>query len=74
MAPMVPHGFENREQYERTIRAPLGKEWNAASAHSDMVKPRVQNKLGTVIAPLKLASSKSQAKKVGKGKAKNQRS
>ncbi|KAJ3183750.1 hypothetical protein HDU87_005866 [Geranomyces variabilis] len=53
----VPHGFDNKEQYERTIRAPLGREWNAAGAHTDMIKPRVQTKLGTVIAPLKFAST-----------------
>ncbi|KAI8822566.1 Utp14 protein-domain-containing protein [Fimicolochytrium jonesii] len=55
--PQVPHGFDSREQYERTIRAPIGKEWNAASAHSSAIKPRIQPKLGTVIAPLKYVRS-----------------
>ncbi|KNC98242.1 uncharacterized protein SPPG_06642 [Spizellomyces punctatus DAOM BR117] len=67
MAPAVPHGFDNREQYERTIRAPLGKEWNAASAHGGMIKPRVQTKLGTVIAPLRFTGPKAK-KKGAKGK------
>ncbi|KAJ3174429.1 hypothetical protein HDU88_000397 [Geranomyces variabilis] len=70
----VPHGFDNKEQYERTIRAPLGREWNAAGAHTDMIKPRVQTKLGTVIAPLKFAGTggnkKAGAKKGPAGKAK----
>ncbi|TPX70881.1 hypothetical protein SpCBS45565_g01475 [Spizellomyces sp. 'palustris'] len=67
MAPAVPHGFDNKEQYERTIRAPLGKEWNAASAHGDMIKPRVQTKLGTVIAPLRFTGPKAK-KKAARGK------
>ncbi|KAI8919200.1 Utp14 protein-domain-containing protein [Powellomyces hirtus] len=65
-ASQVPHGFDNKEQYERTIRAPLGREWNAAGAHNDMIKPRVQKKLGVVIAPLKFTGS-SGGKKGGKG-------
>ncbi|KAJ3174001.1 hypothetical protein HDU87_007215 [Geranomyces variabilis] len=62
----VPHGFDNKEQYERTIRAPLGREWNAAGAHTDMIKPRVQTKLGTVIAPLKFAGTGGNKKAGGK--------
>ncbi|KAJ3159375.1 hypothetical protein HDU86_001693 [Geranomyces michiganensis] len=62
----VPHGFDNTEQYERTIRAPLGREWNAAGAHTDMIKPRVQTKLGTVIAPLQFTGSNGNKKAGGK--------
>lgn len=56
MQPRLPHGFENREQYERTIMTPLGKEWNTQSAHKKLVQPRVTTKLGHVIAPLKMTS------------------
>ncbi|KAJ3046003.1 hypothetical protein HDV00_003751 [Rhizophlyctis rosea] len=52
MVPQLPHGFDTLEQYERTIRLPLGREWNATAQHKEMVKPRVQTKVGHVIAPL----------------------
>ncbi|KAI9003178.1 Utp14 protein-domain-containing protein [Gaertneriomyces semiglobifer] len=68
MLPTVPHGFDNKEQYERTIRAPLGKEWNAANGHNSAILPRVQPKLGTVIAPLKFTGSGK--KKAGSNKRK----
>ncbi|RKO89789.1 Utp14 protein-domain-containing protein [Blyttiomyces helicus] len=54
MVQNLPHGVGNREQYERTIQMPVGREWNAASVHTDLIKPRVMTKLGTVIAPLRL--------------------
>ena len=52
MMPDVPHGFDNRDQYERTIMTPLGKEWNAMGAHTTLVAPKVKTKLGAVIHPL----------------------
>ncbi|KAJ1344833.1 hypothetical protein BSLG_000348 [Batrachochytrium salamandrivorans] len=58
MLPDVPQGFETGEQYEKMIQMPLGREWNSQSAHSKLVLPRVQTKLGMAIQPLKLPSSK----------------
>lgn len=53
MMPQVPHGFDNREQYERTLLNPLGKDWNAMEVHSKNVAPKVRMKLGAIIQPLK---------------------
>ncbi|KAI9088492.1 Utp14 protein-domain-containing protein [Phlyctochytrium arcticum] len=62
MVTKIPHGFGNKEQYERQIRNPLGKEWNASTAFADLNKPRVQTKLGVVIAPLKYTVAKKDHK------------
>ncbi|KAI8379757.1 Utp14 protein-domain-containing protein [Radiomyces spectabilis] len=48
----VPFPFQNMEQYERSLRAPVGKEWNTRDTFQKMTKPRVMTKLGTVIDPL----------------------
>ncbi|KAI8831560.1 Utp14 protein-domain-containing protein, partial [Chytridium lagenaria] len=52
MTTQLPHGFETRNQYEESIRLPLGREWNAHQAHSKLVAPKVVTKMGKVIAPL----------------------
>ncbi|SCU86181.1 LADA_0D12816g1_1 [Lachancea dasiensis] len=49
----VPFPFENKEQYERSLRMPLGQEWTSRSSHQRMIKPRILTKPGTVIDPLK---------------------
>ncbi|RKP13801.1 small-subunit processome [Piptocephalis cylindrospora] len=48
----VPFPFKTREQYERSLTMPLGKEWNAQQAHQELVLPRVITKAGRVINPL----------------------
>ncbi|KAL0082960.1 small-subunit processome [Phycomyces blakesleeanus] len=48
----VPFPFQNMEQYERSLRAPVGKEWNTRETFQKMTKPRVITKLGAVIDPL----------------------
>lgn len=62
MQTQVPHGFDNREQYERTIMTPLGKEWNTQGSHNKLVQPRVTTKVGAVIHPLRFASQKEREK------------
>eukprot|EP00842_Homolaphlyctis_polyrhiza_P002731 jgi/Hompol1/3459/HPOL_003240-RA len=54
LLPDLPHGFETREQYEKLISLPLGREWNTARTHSKMIQPRVQTRLGTVIDPIRM--------------------
>lgn len=51
----VPYPFENKLQYEASQRMPVGKEWNTLSAYRNQIRPRVQTKTGTIIAPLKYA-------------------
>ena len=56
LVPHVPHGFQNRDQYERTIRTPIGKEWNAQNIYLEKIAPRIEKKLGVPIQPLKFVS------------------
>jgi U3 small nucleolar RNA-associated protein 14 len=57
LVPQVPHGFENRDQYERTIRMPIGKEWNTQNVYLEKIAPRIQKKLGQAIHPIRFVSS-----------------
>ncbi|RYF40707.1 MAG: hypothetical protein EOO38_21560, partial [Cytophagaceae bacterium] len=52
MASQLPFPFETREQYERSLRVPKGKEWTTKRTFQDATKPRVIVKQG-VIAPLR---------------------
>ncbi|CAG8573767.1 2092_t:CDS:10 [Ambispora gerdemannii] len=52
LATQIPYPYETREQYERSLRNPLGKEWNTYEVFQKMVKPRVTTKMGTIIDPL----------------------
>lgn len=49
----VPYPFESREQYERSLRMPLGQEWTSRATHEEMIAPRINVKQGVVIDPLK---------------------
>ena len=52
LASELPHPFESRAQYERSLRIPLGKEWNTKQTFQRGTKPRVMVKQG-VIAPMR---------------------
>jgi U3 small nucleolar RNA-associated protein 14 len=52
MASQLPFPFESREQYERSLRVPKGKEWTTKKTFQDATRPRVIVKQG-VIAPLR---------------------
>ncbi|KAK6461199.1 small-subunit processome, partial [Scheffersomyces coipomensis] len=49
----VPFPFESREQYERSLRMPVGQEWTSRETHQKLTMPRIITKQGTVIDPLK---------------------
>ncbi|KAI9747397.1 MAG: hypothetical protein M1815_004249 [Lichina confinis] len=51
MSPTLPYPFETREQYERSLRLPVGPEWTTKQTFQAATKPRVLLKQG-VIAPL----------------------
>ena len=57
LVPQIPHGFDNRDQYERTIRMPIGKEWNSQNIYLEKIAPKIQTKLGVAIQPLKFVST-----------------
>ena len=48
----VPFPFKSREQFERSVRAPIGLEWNPATSHADMIKAKVSTVKGAIIDPL----------------------
>lgn len=52
MAGSLPFPFESREQYERSLRQPKGREWSTKKTHQDATLPRVLVK-GGVIAPMR---------------------
>ncbi|KAJ2872276.1 hypothetical protein GGH93_004163 [Coemansia aciculifera] len=56
----LPFPFYTSKQYEETLQAPLGKEWNTAKSHSKGIKPRVLVKAGKIIDPLSIPSKKRQ--------------
>ncbi|CAN0382626.1 unnamed protein product, partial [Laminaria digitata] len=50
----VPYPFTSREQYERSLRQPIGGEWNTCQSVKDMTRPAVVVRAGAVVAPMKL--------------------
>ncbi|QUC16449.1 uncharacterized protein UV8b_00690 [Ustilaginoidea virens] len=51
LASQLPHVFESRQQYERSLRLPVGPEWMTKETFQDSTKPRVLMKQG-IIAPI----------------------
>lgn len=51
MASQLPHEFESKAQYERSLRMPLGPEWSTKQTYQDGTKPRILMKQG-IIKPL----------------------
>jgi len=58
----IPHPFENKEQYEKSLRAPVGKEWSTVSTHKEAIRPRVLTMPGKIIHPLKFTKQFSDKK------------
>ncbi|EGX90900.1 small nucleolar ribonucleoprotein complex subunit Utp14 [Cordyceps militaris CM01] len=50
-ATQLPHPFESKEQYERSLRLPIGPEWVTKVSFQDNTKPRVLVKQG-IITPM----------------------
>lgn len=49
----VPYPFESREQYERSLRMPIGQQWTSKETHQKLTMPRIIKKQGHVIDPMK---------------------
>ncbi|KAK6503926.1 hypothetical protein TWF506_002149 [Arthrobotrys conoides] len=52
LATNLPYPFETSDQYERSLRFPIGQEWSTKQTHQTLTAPRVIVKGGTVITPL----------------------
>lgn len=48
MATQLPHPFETKQQYERSLRLPIGPEWSTKDTFQDSTKPRVMIKQGVI--------------------------
>ncbi|PWY95543.1 Utp14-domain-containing protein [Aspergillus sclerotioniger CBS 115572] len=48
MATQLPHPFETRQQYERSLRLPIGPEWSTKETFQNATKPRVMVKQGVI--------------------------
>jgi len=51
LALSLPHPFETRQQYQRSLRMPIGPEFQTLTAYQDATKPRILMKQG-IIAPM----------------------
>lgn len=51
LASQLPHPFETRQQYERSLRLPVGPEWTTKETFQAATKPRVLMKQG-IITPI----------------------
>lgn len=49
LAPILPHGFEKGEEYERSLRQPIGKEWGTKEVVQRNTRPRVVTRPGKII-------------------------
>lgn len=52
LATTLPYPFETSDQYERSLRFPIGQEWSTKQTHQTLTAPKVIVKGGTVVAPL----------------------
>ncbi|KAG0239310.1 hypothetical protein BGW41_007795 [Actinomortierella wolfii] len=48
----LPHPFTTWEQYEQSLRTPVGKEWNTNATFQKLTLPRITTKVGQIIDPL----------------------
>lgn len=48
----LPFPFENHEQFESTIRVPMGRTWNTERTVRKVIQPRVVTQLGAIIQPM----------------------
>lgn len=48
----IPHPFRTREEYEASLRQPLGREFNTLAATTALTKPEWVTKAGVIIAPI----------------------
>ncbi|XP_043913095.1 U3 small nucleolar RNA-associated protein 14 homolog A-like [Protopterus annectens] len=48
----LPFPFESRQQFERSLQAPIGNTWNTQRAVQKLTAPKVITKLGCIIDPI----------------------
>lgn len=53
LATSLPHPYETKGQYEKSLRLPVGREWSTNENFLNATKPRVLMKPNTIIQPLR---------------------
>ncbi|KAL4806839.1 Utp14 protein-domain-containing protein [Aspergillus unguis] len=48
LATQLPHPYESKQQYERSLRVPIGPEWSTKETFQSSTKPRVMIKQGVI--------------------------
>ncbi|EEP81695.1 predicted protein [Uncinocarpus reesii 1704] len=48
LASQLPHPFESRQQYERSLRLPIGPEWTTKEVFQKSTQPRIMVKQGVI--------------------------
>ncbi|XP_044887357.1 U3 small nucleolar RNA-associated protein 14 homolog A isoform X2 [Mauremys mutica] len=57
----VPFPFERRQQFERSIRAPVGPTWNTQRAFQKLTAPRILTQPGHIIQPISAEDASPQS-------------
>lgn len=70
---MVPRPFSNPTEFARSMRQPLGPEWNTSLTFKEGTQPRITTTQGVAIDPLDLTSQKKKAKTIRRKLAKKSR-
>ena len=53
----VPYPFNSKETYERSLRQPLGKEFNTVDSFRNLTRPSIIKDNGVIIEPLKYSAA-----------------
>ncbi|XP_026380293.1 uncharacterized protein C57A7.06-like isoform X1 [Papaver somniferum] len=74
----LPHPYTSNEDYEKTLRVPLGPEFNPATKVGALIRPEVVKKPGVIIKPIEHEEvdphEKSEHKGIGKTQPKKNKS
>ncbi|CAM4601072.1 unnamed protein product [Lepidochelys olivacea] len=57
----VPFPFDRRQQFERSIRAPVGPTWNTQQAFQKLTAPRILTQPGHIIQPISAEDASPQS-------------
>ncbi|XP_065649628.1 U3 small nucleolar RNA-associated protein 14 homolog A isoform X2 [Hydra vulgaris] len=49
----VPFPYTSKEEYERSLRQPIGNLWNTPSVYNKIIEPRIRSTPGAIIEPIK---------------------
>lgn len=62
--PSLPFPYNSKDAFERSMRMPLGPDFNTVRAHQNMIRPAVIKKAGVVIDPIKYEKQQPKDKKL----------